>query len=103
MKHARKFGLAAGLERDPIGQNRIMLHYLLFCAFSESADDAICFENALVQLPLPRGGLDYTLKARADFVRHVGWPELFLQTEILAAIRIAEVGKDAEVRKAHHV
>jgi uncharacterized LabA/DUF88 family protein len=32
-------------------------------------------EVGLVQLPAPARGLHNTLKAHADFVRHVGWPE----------------------------
>ena len=32
-------------------------------------------EVGLVQLPQPARGLHNTLKAHADFVRHVGWPE----------------------------
>jgi len=37
---------AKGVEHNPIRMNRIMLYYLLFSAFSEPEDDAICLENA---------------------------------------------------------
>ena len=33
-------------------------------------------EVGLIQLPPPVYGLHNTLKAHADFVRHVGWPDV---------------------------